>query len=84
MQLDFFSTKKPRGFATLSKERRAEISRLGGIAAHQKGFAHVFNSETAKEAGRKGGIARSKDRQVMKDIGRLGGLKGKGKKKNGG
>lgn len=48
---------KPRGFATMPKETIAEISRKGGKAAHEKGVAYRFNSETGKEAGKKGGIA---------------------------
>ena len=33
-----------------------EISSQGGKAAHQKGTAHEFDSEEAREAGRKGGM----------------------------
>jgi general stress protein YciG len=49
--------KKPRGFATLTPERRAEIARQGGLAAHANGKAHRFTIEEAKAAGRKGGLA---------------------------
>lgn len=49
--------KKARGFASMSPERRAEVSRLGGIAAHQKGTAHEFTTAEAKLAGQKGGKA---------------------------
>jgi general stress protein YciG len=45
----------PQGFAALTPERRREISSKGGKAAHQKGTAHEFASEEAREAGRKGG-----------------------------
>lgn len=48
---------KPRGFAAISPERRAEISRKGGQAAHAKGTAHEFTTEEARSAGRKGGKA---------------------------
>lgn len=48
---------KPRGFAAMAPERRAEISRKGGKAAHEKGTAHEFSIDEAKVAGRKGGIA---------------------------
>lgn len=51
-------SKKPRGFAALSPERRAEIARLGGLAAHRKGTGHEFNHDEAVKAGRKGGLAR--------------------------
>lgn len=46
---------KPRGFAAIDPERRREISRLGGKAAHAAGTAHRFTAEEAREAGRKGG-----------------------------
>ncbi len=47
---------KNRGFASMSKERRTELARLGGIAAHAQGTAHEFDSYEAGEAGRLGGI----------------------------
>jgi general stress protein YciG len=34
-----------------------EIARKGGRAAHSAGTAHEFNSEEARVAGRKGGLA---------------------------
>jgi uncharacterized protein len=48
---------KPNGFATLSPERRAEISRLGGKAAQATGRGHRFTAEEARAAGSKGGLA---------------------------
>jgi uncharacterized protein len=48
-------TKKPQGFAAISKELVKEIASKGGVAAHAKGVAHEFNSAEAKAAGRKGG-----------------------------
>lgn len=62
-----------RGFAIMPKERQREISRMGGRAAHAKGKAHVFTSEEARIAGRKGGISVSRDRAHMAAIGRKGG-----------
>jgi general stress protein YciG len=50
-------TKKPKGFAAMTKEQRAEISRKGGRAAHARGTAHEFTAEEARRAGRKGGLA---------------------------
>ncbi len=47
--------RKPRGFATLSPERRKEISSRGGKGAHAAGTAHRFTTEEAKAAGAKGG-----------------------------
>lgn len=49
--------KKPRGFAALTKEKLAEISRKGGRAAHQAGTAHEWTSEEAGQVGKKGGKA---------------------------
>jgi general stress protein YciG len=51
------TSSKPRGFAALTPERRREISHKGGVAAHRKGTAHQWNQTTAREAGRKGGLA---------------------------
>lgn len=54
---DTTPTKPRRGFASMSKEQRAEISRKGGRSAHAQGKAHKWNTVTAREAGRKGGAA---------------------------
>jgi uncharacterized protein len=51
------SSNKARGFAALDPERRRDISRKGGIAAHRKGTAHQWDQTAAREAGRKGGLA---------------------------
>src|SRR5579883_1500280 len=63
-----------RGFASMDDEKQREIASKGGKAAHEKGTAHEFNSQEAREAGQKGGEAVSKDRQHMAEIGREGGL----------
>jgi len=47
-----------RGFASMDEEKQREIARKGGKAAHEQGVAHKFTSEEAREAGRKGGLAR--------------------------
>jgi general stress protein YciG len=39
-----------RGFAGMDAERRREIARLGGRAAHELGRAHEFTPEEAREA----------------------------------
>lgn len=62
-----------RGFAGMDEQRRREVARMGGRAAHQKGTAHEFSSEEAREAGRKGGRAVSQNREHMSAIGREGG-----------
>jgi general stress protein YciG len=48
---------KKRGFAAMSPEKRAEISSLGGKAAHRMGKAHKFTTEEAAMMGRRGGLA---------------------------
>lgn len=48
-----------RGFASMSPQRQREIASLGGQAAHRSGRAHEFTSDEAREAGRKGGLARA-------------------------
>ena len=45
-----------RGFAGMDPERQRQISSQGGKAAHQKGTAHEFDANEAREAGRKGGM----------------------------
>jgi general stress protein YciG len=42
----------------MSVEVRREIASKGGKAAHEKGTAHEFTSEEARQAGHKGGLAR--------------------------
>jgi uncharacterized protein len=44
-----------RGFASMDPEEQREIASMGGKAAHEQGTAHEFDSEEAREAGRKGG-----------------------------
>ena len=46
-----------RGFASMDRVKQQEIASKGGRAAHMKGTAHEWNSEEAREAGRKGGLA---------------------------
>ena len=48
-----------RGFASMDQEKQREIASKGGKAAHLSGNAHEFTSSEAREAGRKGGEARS-------------------------
>ncbi len=62
-----------RGFASMDDEQQREIASKGGRAAHEKGTAHEFTSEEAREAGRKGGRAVSHNRAHMSRIGRKGG-----------
>src|SRR5215213_9376222 len=62
-----------RGFASMDREKQKEIASKGGRAAHAKGTAHEFDSGEAREAGRKGGVAVSRNRDHMAAIGRRGG-----------
>ena len=41
----------------MSAEKQREIASKGGRAAHQKGTAHEWSSDEARNAGRKGGMA---------------------------
>jgi uncharacterized protein len=47
--------KERRGFASMSPEKQREIASKGGRAAHEKGTAHEWTAEEARQAGRKGG-----------------------------
>lgn len=62
-----------RGFAKMDPQKQREIASKGGRAAHQRGTAHEFSADEAREAGRKGGQAVSRDRAHMAEIGRRGG-----------
>src|SRR6201995_1680156 len=66
-------TRSNRGFASMDQGKQREIASKGGKAAHAKGTAHEFDSGEAREAGRKGGLAVSRDRDHMAAIGRRGG-----------
>lgn len=65
--------KSARGFASMDQAKQREIASKGGRAAHAKGTAHEFDSGEARAAGRKGGMAVSRNREHMAAIGRRGG-----------
>jgi general stress protein YciG len=67
------SRRSNRGFASMDRSKQKEIASKGGKAAHAKGTAHEFDSGEAREAGRKGGLAVSQNRDHMAKIGRRGG-----------
>jgi general stress protein YciG len=46
-----------RGFASMDEDKQRAIASQGGKAAHEKGTAHEFTPEEAREAGHKGGQA---------------------------
>ena len=56
--------KGKRGFASMDRDKQREIASKGGKAAHQKGTAHEWTGEEAKEAGRKGGAASHRNRTI--------------------
>ena len=51
----------------MDRAKQREIASKGGKAAHQKGTAHEWTSEEAREAGRKGGMASHRRRKEMQD-----------------
>jgi hypothetical protein len=67
--------KEDRGFASMDRAKQREIASKGGKAAHQKGTAHEWTSEEAREAGRKGGMANTyrRERSTLVDVNNAGG-----------
>ena len=61
--------KEDRGFASMDRTRQRDIASKGGKAAHQKGVAHEWTSEEAREAGRKGGMASHRRKQEQQSSG---------------
>ena len=61
--------KEDRGFASMDRQKQREIASKGGKAAHQKGTAHEWTSDEARDAGRKGGMASHRRRKEMMDQG---------------
>ena len=61
--------KEDRGFASMDRAKQREIASKGGKAAHQKGTAHEWTSEEAREAGRKGGMASHRRRKEGDELG---------------
>ena len=60
-----------RGFASMERNKQREIASKGGKAAHQKGTAHEWTSEEAREAGRKGGMASHRRKQEQQQGGSM-------------
>jgi general stress protein YciG len=69
--------KEDRGFASMDRSKQRDIASKGGKAAHQKGTAHEWTSEEAREAGRKGGMASHRRKQEQQEtpdgMGNMGG-----------
>ena len=53
----------------MDRGKQREIASKGGKAAHQKGTAHEWTSEEAREAGRKGGMASHRRKQEQQQPG---------------
>ena len=51
----------------MDRAKQREIASKGGKAAHQKGTAHEWTSDEAREAGRKGGMASHRRRREIAD-----------------
>jgi uncharacterized protein len=73
-----------RGFAGMDRERQRQISSQGGKAAHQKGTAHEFDSEEAREAGRKGGMVSGGRRRAREGATPNPTVVGEGERESGG
>ena len=56
--------KSVRGFAAMDQEKQKEIARKGGKAAHEQGVAHEWSSQEAREAGKKGGQSRGRQKST--------------------
>jgi len=59
-----------RGLAGMTAEKKREIASKGGKAAHTLGVAHMWTSEEASQAGKKGGattaIQRKREAAIRK------------------
>ena len=53
------SKKQKRGFASMDHQRVRELAVIGGKRSQEGGRAHVFTSEEARAAGRKGGMTKA-------------------------
>lgn len=60
--------KQRRGFAAMDPEKQRAIASKGGKASHAAGTGHEWDSESAREAGRKGGLASRGGRGKPKPI----------------
>lgn len=65
--------KQRRGFAAMDPAKQKEIASKGGKASHALGTGHEWTSESAREAGRKGGQASRGGRGKLPSGGSEGG-----------
>ncbi len=56
----------------MDRAKQREIASKGGVAAHQKGAAHEWTPDEAREAGRKGGMASHRRRREMAESAQAG------------
>ncbi|HAT03512.1 MAG TPA: stress-induced protein [Candidatus Magasanikbacteria bacterium] len=77
--MDNPNTKK-QGFASMSVEKRKEIARKGGKAAHIKGVAYVLTSADRSKGGTKSSGNFKYRPEAAKEAGRKGGKVSKRKK----
>jgi general stress protein YciG len=59
------TNKRSKGFAVMDAQRQREIASEGGKSAHRQGTARRYTSEEAREAGRKGGLAKKANRAAQ-------------------
>jgi general stress protein YciG len=57
-----------QGFASMDRTKQREIASKGGRAAHEKGTAHEWTADEARQAGRKGGMASRGGRGRLPEI----------------
>ncbi|MBT3539185.1 stress-induced protein [Candidatus Parcubacteria bacterium] len=75
-------TTKKQGFATMSSEKRKEIARKGGVAAHTKGSAYKLTSADRSKGGAKSSGNFKYNPDLAREAGKKGGKVSKrGKKK---
>lgn len=69
--------KQRRGFAAMDPAKARAICSMGGKVAHERGAAHEFSSNEAREAGRLGGLAilASRGSAYFAALGRKGGAR---------
>ena len=64
MEKEALQKKGKRGFAAMDSGQQREIAAKGGRVAHERGVAHEWSRDEAKQAGRKGGLVSGKRRSL--------------------
>lgn len=60
-------TKQRSGFAVMPADQHRAVSRKAGQLSHLKSAAHEWTSDEAREAGRKGGLAKHANQRAKQD-----------------